>query len=383
MLLRSAGCGARGNRRRGDSDGSGAFASARRRSWHPLAPDRTVGGSSGGSGRRACRRPGLWRIGYGYRRQHTHSRRVLWHRRPKADAWSREYGRCAAARANHWIMWDPWRGCERSGPAAQHSIRATANGRRCEVAAAIIVGYRPALCRRCRTARRRWLERALTLCESSAREIRSVSLPMPADRRRDPSFDLLRRFCRFSFLHVSRRASPAIRPPRCLLELASTLPGYRYRRALRHREQMRALTRRLCFPEVDFVLAPTLRSCRRARRRNDHGRGKELDFTLALIRYTFVFDHTGNPVVSLPVTEAAPESEQRPGRRRQEPRRRRRGLRRPFRRPSCAAALRSPPGEGPERDAACPQWRPLARIGTRDRELVFWVTGLEARRSTL
>jgi hypothetical protein len=61
------------------------------------------------------------------------------------------------------------------------------------------------------------------------------------------------------------------------------------------------------FSEVDIVLVPTLPVLPPARDAETITvGGRQLDFTLALIRYTFVFDHTGNPVVSLPVTETAP-----------------------------------------------------------------------------
>ena len=94
--------------------------------------------------------------------------------------------------------------------------------------------------------------------------------------------------------------------PRSLLELANTLPGYRYRRALRHRAQMRAQLKRV-FTEVDFVIAPTLSIPPPLRDVETVTiGGKQVDFTMALIRYTFVFDHTQNPVVSLPILEAAP-----------------------------------------------------------------------------
>jgi Asp-tRNA(Asn)/Glu-tRNA(Gln) amidotransferase A subunit family amidase len=94
--------------------------------------------------------------------------------------------------------------------------------------------------------------------------------------------------------------------PRPGLELANTLPGYRYRRALRHRAQMRAQLKTV-FTEVDFVIAPTLCIPPPFRDAETVTIGsKQVDFTMALIRYTFVFDHTQNPVVSLPILEAAP-----------------------------------------------------------------------------
>jgi Amidase len=69
---------------------------------------------------------------------------------------------------------------------------------------------------------------------------------------------------------------------------------------------MRAVMKRV-FSEVDFVVVPTLpvQPPLKDAKMITVG-GEQLEFTLALIRYTFIFDHTGNPVVSFPVLEAAP-----------------------------------------------------------------------------
>ena len=94
--------------------------------------------------------------------------------------------------------------------------------------------------------------------------------------------------------------------PRSLLELAETLPGYRYLRALRHRAELRARLKAV-FSEVDFVLVPTLPVPPPLRDAESVTvGGKKMDFTLGLIRYTFIFDHTQNPAVSLPVLNVAP-----------------------------------------------------------------------------
>jgi aspartyl-tRNA(Asn)/glutamyl-tRNA(Gln) amidotransferase subunit A len=63
---------------------------------HPLAADRTVGGSSGGSG--AALAAGLAYGALGYRRQHTYTGRLLRHCRTQTDLRARKHGWSAAAR---------------------------------------------------------------------------------------------------------------------------------------------------------------------------------------------------------------------------------------------------------------------------------------------
>jgi Asp-tRNA(Asn)/Glu-tRNA(Gln) amidotransferase A subunit family amidase len=91
-----------------------------------------------------------------------------------------------------------------------------------------------------------------------------------------------------------------------LLELAERQRGYDYVRAVRQREEV-AQRVDAAFTHADYLLLPTLPVTppRRDAATVTIG-GAEHDFTLALIRYTCLFDHTGNPVVSLPSSQLSP-----------------------------------------------------------------------------
>ncbi len=95
-------------------------------------------------------------------------------------------------------------------------------------------------------------------------------------------------------------------PVRRFLDHAKQNTGAEYVAAMRTRE---AFTRRVeaLFDQVDFLLLPTLPVTTPARDTEtitldgqDHG------FTLAMVRYTCLFDHTGHPVVAMPVEVVAP-----------------------------------------------------------------------------
>lgn len=274
--------------------------------WHPLAPDRTVGGSSGGSGAALA-------AGLAYGALGTDTGGSI--RIPAAccgvAGLKPTLGRVSTAGvlplAQSLDHVGPMaRFASDLGPLAQALDPRYGEGGRRAKRRPIIVGTDPHYAADAEPLAAAGLERALTLCEKLGAEIRSVSLPDPAIAAETH----LSIFCADSAdFHFSTFPDDIAGYPasaRDLLELASTLPGYRYRRALRQREQMRALLKAV-FSEVDIVLVPTLPVLPPARDAETITvGGRQLDFTLALIHYTFVFDHTGNPVVSLPVTETAP-----------------------------------------------------------------------------
>ena len=75
---------------------------------------------------------------------------------------------------------------------------------------------------------------------------------------------------------------------------------------MRRREE---LTRNVevLFGEIDILMMPTLPVL--APRRDTETltlAGREHEFTLAMVRYTCLFDHTGHPVVAMPVDVVAP-----------------------------------------------------------------------------
>ena len=88
--------------------------------------------------------------------------------------------------------------------------------------------------------------------------------------------------------------------------MAKALTGYQYVQAMRQRA---ALKRRVAevFDGVDFVLVPTLPVLApRCEAETMEMGGIERPVTLTLVRYTCLFDHTGNPVVSLPTSVIDP-----------------------------------------------------------------------------
>ena len=273
---------------------------------HPIAPDRTVGGSSGGSGAALA-------AGLAYGALGTDTGGSI--RIPAAccgiAGLKPTFGRVStvgvlplAASLDH--VGPMARVASDLGPLAaarDPRYRETAEPRR---GRRLVVGYNSGYAADAEPLAAAALDRALALCGELGSEIRPVSLPKPADAAETH----LAIFCadpadfHLAAFPDSLDKYPPL--PRSLLELANTLPGYRYRRALRHRAQMRAQLKTV-FTEVDFVIAPTLSIPPPLRDAETVTiGGKQVDFTMALIRYTFVFNHTQNPVVSLPILEATP-----------------------------------------------------------------------------
>ena len=285
----------------------GAFGVRTAAVTHPLAPDRTVGGSSGGSG--AALAAGL---AYGALGTDTGgSIRIpaacCGNRRFEADVWpvlSTEGAPPLASSLDH------------VGPMARVAsdlavLAAVLDPRYGHTARLrrrrwIVIGYDPEFSADAQRSAAAALDRALALCGKLGAQTRKISLPKPAE-----AVDThLAIFCadaadfHLAAFPDSLSSYPAM--PRSLLELAETLPGYRYLRALRHRAEMRARLKAV-FSEVDFVIAPTLPVPPPLRDAESVTvGGKQMDFTMGLIRYTFIFDHTQNPVVSLPVLDVAP-----------------------------------------------------------------------------
>ena len=273
---------------------------------HPIAPDRTVGGSSGGSGAALA-------AGLAYGALGTDTGGSI--RIPAAccgiAGLKPTFGRVStvgvlplAASLDH--VGPMARVASDLAPLAAALDPHYGETGELRRSRRLIVGYDAGYAADAEPLAAAALDRALALCGELGSKIRPVSLPKPADAAETH----LAIFCADAadFHLAAFPDSLAKYPPlpRSLLELANTLPGYRYRRALRHRAEMRAQLKTV-FTEVDFVIAPTLSVPPPLRDAETVTIGcKQVDFTMALIRYTFVFDHTQNPVVSLPILEAAP-----------------------------------------------------------------------------
>ena len=97
-------------------------------------------------------------------------------------------------------------------------------------------------------------------------------------------------------------------PPlvRRFLGYADEHTGADYVAAMRRREEFTRGVEAL-FDEIDILMMPTLPVL--APRRDTETitlDGREHEFTLAMVRYTCLFDHTGHPVVAMPVDVVDP-----------------------------------------------------------------------------
>jgi Asp-tRNA(Asn)/Glu-tRNA(Gln) amidotransferase A subunit family amidase len=281
----------------------GAFGVRTAAVMHPFVPDRTVGGSSGGSGAALA-------AGLAYGALGTDTGGSI--RIPAAccgiAGFKPTFGRVSTEGVLPLAS-----SLDHVGPMARVAsdlavLAAALDPRYGDTARRrprrrIVVGYDPEFSADADQYSAAALDRALVLCSKFGTQTRKISLPKPAE-----AIDThLAIFCAdaadFHLAAFPKSLSNYPPMPRSLLELAETLPGYRYRRALRRRAEMRTQLKAV-FSEVDFVIAPTLPvppPLRDAETVTIGGR--QMDFTKGLIRYTFIFDHTQNPVVSLPVID--------------------------------------------------------------------------------
>ncbi len=150
------------------------------------------------------------------------------------------------------------------------------------------------------------MEAALEACRDRGAEVREVSLPHP-----DEVIDVhVVIFCAESgayyLTEFADQREAFMETQRMLIDLAETHRGHQYVQAMRERAE---ITRRVdaVFDEVDYVILPTLPVLTPRRDAPSvEVAGEELDFTLALIRYTCLFDHTGHPVVAMPASVERP-----------------------------------------------------------------------------
>lgn len=284
----------------------GAFGVRTAAVTHPLAPDRTVGGSSGGSAAALA-------AGLAYGALGTDTGGSI--RIPAAccgiAGLKPTFGRVStvgvlplAASLDH--VGSMARSASDLAPLAAALDPLYQETERLRRRRRFIVGYDPAYAADAEPMVAAGLDRALALCGKLGGQVRSVSLPKPADAAETHLAIFCADAADFHLAAFPENLSSYPPTARSLLDLANNIPGYRYRRALRHRMDMRAVMKRV-FSEVDFVVVPTLpvQPPLKDAKMITVG-GEQLEFTLALIRYTFIFDHTGNPVVSFPVLEAAP-----------------------------------------------------------------------------
>jgi len=165
---------------------------------------------------------------------------------------------------------------------------------------AVVVGHDPRYYRDAETLVVRGMENALRACRTLGAEVREVTLPDPEEMQNVH----LVIFCAESaaYYHTAfpdqRHSYPEAAG--LLIELANRHTGHQYVHAMRQRAD---ITRRVdaLFDSVDVLLAPTTPVLPPAHDAETvELNGKAIDFTSAMILYTCLFDHTGNPVVAMP-----------------------------------------------------------------------------------
>jgi len=165
---------------------------------------------------------------------------------------------------------------------------------------AVVVGHDPRYYHDAETPVVRGMEDALRACRTLGAEVREVALPDPDEMH---TVHLVI-FCAeaAAYYHAAFPDQRDRYPEAAgmLIELADGHTGHQYVHAMRQRA---AITRRVdaLFDSVDMVLAPTVPVLPPAHDAETvELSGNAMEFTLAMIRYTCLFDHTGNPVVAMP-----------------------------------------------------------------------------------
>jgi Asp-tRNA(Asn)/Glu-tRNA(Gln) amidotransferase A subunit family amidase len=150
------------------------------------------------------------------------------------------------------------------------------------------------------------LEAARAACRRLGWQLREVVLPPPDDALAVHAVIFCSEAAAYHFAAFPEHRNDYPETARRLLGLAETQTGFQYVQAMRRRADMTAAVD-LLFREVDAVLVPTLPVLAPARDVPEvEIAGRARDFTLALVRYTCLFDHTGHPVVAMPASVVGP-----------------------------------------------------------------------------
>lgn len=150
------------------------------------------------------------------------------------------------------------------------------------------------------------VDRALERCVARGCKIVRVRLPAPEDVLKVHGVILLSEAAAFYEQAglADHPEMPAL--PRSNIDAARRMTAIQYANAAHRREVFRAQVKAL-FSEVDFLLAPTLPALTPLRSETAVMIGDVLhEYTPALVRYTSLFNHTGNPVVSMPSSILGP-----------------------------------------------------------------------------
>lgn len=168
------------------------------------------------------------------------------------------------------------------------------------------IGHDPAFYADAAAPIRDAFDRLLSLCGKLGYAVRAVSLPAPDEVARMHMTIFCAESAAYHFSTFPDRLDAYPQTPTRVFAAARQQTGYDYVLAMRRRAEMTRQVQAL-FDDIDILLAPTLPV---PTPRHDAATlpvgGREMDFTMATVRYTCLFDHTGHPVVAMPIAALAP-----------------------------------------------------------------------------
>jgi Asp-tRNA(Asn)/Glu-tRNA(Gln) amidotransferase A subunit family amidase len=169
-----------------------------------------------------------------------------------------------------------------------------------------VLGHDPAFYAAAHKDVLRSIRSVLDVCRDLGAEIREVGLPKPDEVLRIHGVIFAAESTAYHMDHFSQYRDQYPKIALDMFDLAERTRGFEYVRAVRDRA---ALTSRLLrlYDELDFVLLPTFAVLTPYKSTDTIPVGsRDVDFTMALIRYTCLFDHTGQPVVAMPSSAIRP-----------------------------------------------------------------------------
>ncbi|MBM3505665.1 MAG: amidase [Alphaproteobacteria bacterium] len=150
------------------------------------------------------------------------------------------------------------------------------------------------------------IERTLKAARAAHIGVREVRMPAPDDILDVHLVVFCAESAAYHFQAYPDRRNDYPAGPRHLLSMARSHTGYEYVQAMRQRAEITARMQAL-YDDVDAIIVPTLPVEPPPKKAEQvEVAGRPVDFTWALIRYTCLFNQTGNPVVSLPAVAKAP-----------------------------------------------------------------------------
>ena len=141
---------------------------------------------------------------------------------------------------------------------------------------------------------------ALAAARALGAEVKEVCLPDPDDVLEVHKTIFCTEAAEYHLSAFGDRLAEYPETPRKLIAIGQATSGIDYLRANAGRI---AFTRAVqgCFDEIDLLVLPTLPVLTPPRTAKLIAvNGRDVDFTLAMVRYTALFDHTGHPVVAMP-----------------------------------------------------------------------------------